>query len=106
MSEKAVYFNWTPWVTVPRLLNPGSSTFVPDQFHFGFTKIYRKNLSGDLESRTFRSMKRAQAWAIGQDVPENPEDTPEERRFSISQAEHYIKHGSTDIENYPDFLTV
>jgi len=99
-------YGWTPWITRPRLLTPGSSTFGSSRFHAGFVTVYRKDLKGTLESRTFKSLSRGKSWGSGDNVPEMAEDIPQAQRFTKAESEHYIKHGTTDLENYPDDLRV
>ena len=88
----------------PSSLSPGQSSYLDDPFNQSFYKGFRILEDGSQQTRTFAGWDstRVKAWCRGDFVKAIPDDKPKEKRYSFAEKEHYVRYGSTVIEDYPE----
>ena len=92
----------------PSELRPGQSSYLDDHFNESFYQGFRILEDGSQQTRTFAGWDstRVESWCRGDFVKAIPKDKPPVKRYTLAQKEHYIKHGTTVIENYPDTFPI
>ena len=104
----------------PYSLKPGQATFGDHPLNPRMWRATRRLTSGISEQRDFgnwpthnengrdprgSAKDRVVLWASGEDdIRNEPEDFEQIIPLSSGQIEHFIKHGTTDLPSYPDFI--